>query len=55
MKNKIMQGDVLAPMLSSNMVDKNVGLEAIKSQNVYLYKNRLSHCIALSQMQDALK
>ena len=41
MKNKIMQGDVLAPMLSSNMVDKNIGLEAIKSQNVYLYKNRV--------------
>ena len=41
MKNKIMQGDVLAPMLSSNMVDKNIGFEAIKSQNVYLYKNRV--------------
>ena len=39
MKNKILQGDVLAPMLSSNMVDKNIGLEALKSQNVYMYKN----------------
>ena len=30
MKNKILQGDVLAPMLSSNMVYKNIGLEALK-------------------------
>ena len=41
MKNKILQGDVLAPMLSSNMVDKNIGVEAIKSENVYLYKNKV--------------
>ena len=33
-KNTIMQGDVLAPMLSINMVDKNIRLEAIKSHNV---------------------
>ena len=39
LRNKILQGDVLAPMLSSNMVDKNIGLEALKSQNVYMYKN----------------
>ena len=36
-----LQGDVPAPMLSSNMVDKNIGLQAIKSQNVYLYKNKV--------------
>ena len=41
MKNKILQGDVLAPMLSSNMVDKNIGNEAIKSENVYLYKDKV--------------
>ena len=37
-RNKILQGDMLAPMLSSNMVDKNIGLQAFKSQNVYMYK-----------------
>ena len=28
-------------MLSSKMVDKKIGLEAIKSKKVYLYKNRV--------------
>ena len=40
-KNKIMQGDVLAPMLSRNIVDKNIGHESIKSHTVYFYKNKL--------------
>ena len=35
--NKIMQGDVLGPLLSSNMVDRYIGKEAIKTGNVYLY------------------
>ena len=40
-ENKILQGDVLAPLLSSNMVDKNIGLPAVNSDNVYLYKGRV--------------
>ena len=39
--NKIMQGDVLGPLLSNNMVDSYVGKEAFKSGNVYLYKNKV--------------
>ena len=30
-----------APLLSSNMVDKNIGLPAMMSNNVYLYKNKV--------------
>ena len=36
---KVMQGDVLSPLVSSNMVDKNVGRVAIETGNTYLYKN----------------
>ena len=32
--NKILQGDVLAPLLSSNMVDKHIGLQAMNSGKV---------------------
>ena len=39
-ENKVLQGDVLSPMLSSNMVDHNIGKPAILSNNVYLYKNK---------------
>ena len=39
--NKILQGDVLAPLLSSNMVDKYIGLPAMNSRNVYIYKNKV--------------
>ena len=34
--NKILQGDVLAPLISQNIIDKQIGLTAIKSNNVYL-------------------
>ena len=37
--NKIMKGDVLSPLISSNMVDKNIVDPAISSRNVYMYKN----------------
>ena len=37
--NKILQGDVLAPLLSRNMVDKHIGLQAMYSNNMYLNKN----------------
>ena len=40
--NKILQGDVLAPLLSSNMVDKYIGLPAMNSDNVYMYKNKVT-------------
>ena len=40
-KNKILQGCVLAPLLSSNMVDKNLGLSARNFNYVYLYKNQV--------------
>ena len=39
--NKIMQGDVLGPLLSSNMVDKHIGSNAIKTCNYYMYKNKV--------------
>ena len=31
----------VAPKLSSNIVYKNIGIEVIKSENVYLYKNKV--------------
>ena len=39
--NKILQGDVLAPLISSNMVDKYIGFPAMASNSVYMYKNRV--------------
>ena len=36
-----MQGDVLIPLISSNMVDRHVGRKAIETGNIYLYKNRV--------------
>ena len=38
-QNKIMQGDVLSPLLSSNMVDRNLSHMAITTGNTYMYKN----------------
>ena len=38
--NKVLQGDVLAPLISSNMADKNIGVPAMKTNNVYLYKKQ---------------
>ena len=37
--NKVMQGDVMAPLMSSNFVDSNIVNPAIKSGNVYFYKD----------------
>ena len=39
--NKIMQGDVLSPLLLSNMVDQNIGKEALSTKNTYLYKKKV--------------
>ena len=38
--NKIMQGDVLSPLVSSNMVDKHIGKKALETGQVYLYKKQ---------------
>ena len=40
-ENKIMQGDVLSPLMSSNMVDKNVVDPAVSTRCVYMYKNKV--------------
>ena len=36
---KILEGDVLAPLISSNMVDKNIGKKQ-KMHRMYLYKDK---------------
>ena len=40
-RNKIMQGDVLSPLVSSNMVDTNICKMAIYTQNTYMYKDKV--------------
>ena len=40
-RNKIMQGDVLGPLVSSNMVDRHIGRMAIATGNVYMYKDKV--------------
>ena len=40
--NKIMQGDVLGPLLSSNIVDKHIGANALNTGNYYTYKNKVA-------------
>ena len=39
---KIMQGDVLGSLLSSNRVDKHIGKMAMETGNFYTYKNIVS-------------
>ena len=34
-----MQGDVLGPLLSSNMVDQHIGKVALETEHIYMYKN----------------
>ena len=41
-RNKIMQGDVMSPLVSSNMVDDNITKMAMATQNFYMYKNKVS-------------
>ena len=41
MNNKVMHGDVLSPLVSSNMVDKNISKPAIETGNIYMYKNKV--------------
>ena len=40
-RNKIMQGDVLSPLMSSNFVDTNIGKIAVSTGNTYLYKTKV--------------
>ena len=39
LQDKIMQGDVISPLVSSNMVDENISKMAVATQNFYLYTN----------------
>ena len=39
--NKIMQGDVMSPLMSSNFVDVNIVKPAKETGNVYMYKNKV--------------
>ena len=39
--NKIMQGDVMAPLMSSNFVDVNIVRSAVKSGNIYMYTEKV--------------
>ena len=36
-----MQGDVLSPLGSSNMVDQPIGKRALETGNIYLFKNKV--------------
>ena len=38
--NKIMQGDVMSPLMTSNFVDLNIVRTAIKTKNVFMYKKK---------------
>ena len=40
--NKVMQGDVMAPLMSSNFVDSNIVKPVLRTENVYLYKDKVS-------------
>ena len=41
-ENKIMQGDVLGPLVSSQLVDRNIAQVAISAGNVYMYKKNVA-------------
>ena len=49
-QNKVMQGDVLSPLMSSNMVDQNIGKTALSTKNTYMYKKKVE--IPPLMMQD---
>ena len=49
-RNKIMQGDIMSPLLSSNMVDHHIGKMAVATKNIYMYKNKVE--IPPLMMQD---
>ena len=36
-----MQGDVISPLVSSNMVDENISKMAVATQKFYMYKYRV--------------
>ena len=39
--DKVMQGDVLSPLVSSNMVDRNIARAAVMTGNIYMYKDKI--------------
>ena len=41
LQNKIRQGDVISPLVSSNMVDENISKVAVATHNLYMQKNRV--------------
>ena len=45
-----MQGDVMSPLMSSNMVDHYIGKVAVSTRNIYMYKNKVE--IPPLMMQD---
>ena len=47
-----MQGDVLGPLVSNNMVDKHIGKRAFETGQIYMYKNKLK--VPPLAMQDDL-
>ena len=36
-----MQGDGLSPLVSSNMVDRNIARAAVMTGNIYMYKDKI--------------
>ena len=38
---KVMQGDVLSPLLSSNMVDRNIARALVMTGNTYMYNDKI--------------
>ena len=37
----VMQGDVLSPLVSSNMVDRNIARAEVMTGNIYMYKDKI--------------
>ena len=52
-RKKIMQGDVISPLVSSNMVYNNIGKMALSTGNTYMYKNIVA-IPSLSMQDDTL-
>ena len=38
--DKVMQGDVMVPLMYSNFVDSNIVTTALRTENVYFYNNK---------------
>ena len=51
---EVLQEDVLAPLTSSNMVEKPIGAQAMVSNHVYLYKKNIIIIPPLTMKDDTL-